>query len=731
MLKAQVGVLNASVNYANSSVCVEYAPEEASISDFKAAVQSIGYDLLIEDGGHNQQEEMQHIHYKKLKTNTLWATILSLPVVVIAMFLMNIPYANWIMLILTTPVIAWFGRSFFVNAFNQSKHGKANMDTLVALSTGIAYLFSLFSTFFPEFWHNRGQHAHVYFEASAVVIAFILLGKVLEERAKSNTSSAIKKLIGLQPNTVNLIRENGQENEMPISQVVNGDKLLVKPSDKIPVDGEIISGTSFIDESTITGESLPAEKEKGGKVFAGTINQKGSFVFLAQKVGGETILSQIIKMVQQAQGSKPPVQNQVAYIPGRIEKLMVNFTGEMVRKGQPLALIYSPELVTAQQELLETSKTKQAQPDIYEAAKEKLQQWKLTDKQISEIENSGKVQANMEVESTASGIVTARRVNNGDYVSQGSVLYEVSDLSRVWVLFDAYESDLPFLKKGDKVDFSIQALPGSAYSRTIMFIDPVIDPVNRVAKIRLEMSNPGAKLKPEIFATGIVKSNLAEYKDKLVIPRSAVLWTGKRSIVYVKQTGDEPVFKIGEIELGPMLGNSYVVTEGLKDGEEIVTVGAFSVDAAAQLEGKPSMMNQEGGKKATSMPGMVMPSDPKQSTPVNTKPANSNDMSGMEMQNSSETHPMTSSHRMSEQIKVSGNCEQCKTRIETAAKSVSGVSSAEWSSETKMLHVQFDGAKTNSDAIQKAIAKVGHDTENFKASESVYKELPECCLYRK
>ena len=203
--------------------------------------------------------------------------MLAFPVVVIAMFLMNIPYSNWIMLILTTPVIFWFGRGFFINAFKQAKHGKANMDTLVALSTGIAYLFSLFSTVFPEFWHNRGQHAYVYFEAAAVIIAFILLGKVLEERAKSNTSSAIKKLIGLQPNTVNVILENGQEKEIPISQVIIGDKLLVKPGDKIPVDGEIISGSSFIDESTITGESIPVEKEKGGRVFAGTINQKGSF----------------------------------------------------------------------------------------------------------------------------------------------------------------------------------------------------------------------------------------------------------------------------------------------------------------------------------------------------------------------------------------------------------------------------------------------------------------------
>lgn len=406
-----------------------------------------------------------------------------------------------------------------------------------------------------------------------------------------------------------------------------------------------------------------------------------------------------LRLYGKVQADERLLQNQVAYIPGRIEKLMVNFTGEMVRKGQPLALIYSPELVTAQQELLEAAKTKQSEPEIYDAAKEKLRQWKLTDKQIAEIENLGKVQANMEVESSAGGIVTARRVNTGDYVSQGSVLFEVSDLSRVWVLFDAYESDLPFLKKGDKMDFSIQALPGTTYSGTIMFIDPVIDPVNRVAKVRIEMSNPGAKLKPEMFATGIVKSNLDEFKDKLVIPRSAVLWTGKRSIVYVKQVGDEPIFKIREIELGAQLGNSYVVAGGLQDGEEIVTEGAFSVDAAAQLEGKPSMMNSESGVVAS-------------------------------------THGVTSSHHVSAatehlQFKVSGNCEMCKDRIETAAKSVSGVSSADWSSDTKMLHVQFDGSKTNSEAIQKAIALVGHDTEKYKAKDVVYKALPECCLYRK
>lgn len=316
MLKAQKGVVDASVNYANSSAQVEYAPDDASLDDFKSAIQSIGYDILIEEEGHSHHEELQHAQYQKLRNNTIGASILALPVVIIAMFMMNIPYANWIMLALTIPVIGWFGRGFFINAFKQAKHGKANMDTLVALSTGIAFLFSTFSTIYPEFWHTRGQHAHVYFEAAAVIIAFILLGKMLEEKAKSNTSSALKKLIGLQPNTVTLMLSDGREKEMPVSQVVVGDELLVKPGEKIPVDGEITSGSSFIDESTITGESLPVEKEKGGKVFAGTINQKGSFVFKAEKVGGATILAQIIKMVQQAQGSKPPVQKLVDKIAG-------------------------------------------------------------------------------------------------------------------------------------------------------------------------------------------------------------------------------------------------------------------------------------------------------------------------------------------------------------------------------------------------------------------------------
>ena len=307
-----------------------------------------------------------------------------------------------------------------------------------------------------------------------------------------------------------------------------------------------------------------------------------------------------VRLYGKVQADERLLQSQVAHIPGRIEKLLVNFTGEQVKEGQKLAEIYSPELITAQQELLETSKTKELQPEFYEASREKLRLWKLTDDQIETIEKSGQVKSTIDVVSNTNGVVTTRMVNDGDYVSQGTALFKIADLSKVWILFDAYESDLQFLSKGEKLSFTLQALPGKEYKGTIVFVDPVIDPVTRVAKVRVETGNTSGNLKPEMFATGIVSSNLAEYRNSVVIPRSAVLWTGKRSLVYVKQPEtEEALFKMREVELGPMLGESYVVTDGLNEGEEIVTSGTFSVDAAAQLEGKPSMMNPTGGKVST------------------------------------------------------------------------------------------------------------------------------------
>jgi Cu2+-exporting ATPase len=316
ILKNTKGVKNAAVNYGNQQAKVEWDENLIDAAGIQNAVRSIGYDLLITtENADEKQEEIKQQHFASLKKRTLWSAILTAPVVIIGMFLMDLPGANWISLILTTPVVFYFGRNFFISAFKKLKHRQANMDTLVALSTGIAYLFSTFNTFYPGFWHTRGLHAHVYFEAAAVIIVFVSLGKLLEEKAKSNTSSAIKKLIGLQPKTVKVLRNNKEET-VQVSELERGEIIIVKPGEKIAVDGMVESGQSFVDESMISGEPVAVEKMAGSKVFAGTINQKGTFTFRAEKVGSDTLLSQIIKMVQEAQGSKAPVQNLVDKIAG-------------------------------------------------------------------------------------------------------------------------------------------------------------------------------------------------------------------------------------------------------------------------------------------------------------------------------------------------------------------------------------------------------------------------------
>ncbi|WP_439581101.1 heavy metal translocating P-type ATPase [Dyadobacter bucti] len=319
MLKHTAGVADAGVNYANQSVYIDYDPKATNLPALDQVLQGIGYGLIIqedEDDAIAEQDRIRQEHYQELKTNTIRTGILTVPIVIIGMFFMDQSNLyNYIMLVLTLPVLAFFGKDFFTNAWKQATHGKANMDTLVALSTGVAFIFSSFNTFFPEFWHARGLHPHVYFEAAAVIIFFILLGKLMEERAKSNTSDALKKLIGLQPKTVRVIRD-GVEAEMNIKEVRSGDEIVIRSGEKIPVDGKVVSGSSFVDESLMTGEPIPAEKKAGDPVFAGTINQNGSFSFIAEKVGKNTVLAQIIKTVQAAQGSKAPVQRLVDKIAG-------------------------------------------------------------------------------------------------------------------------------------------------------------------------------------------------------------------------------------------------------------------------------------------------------------------------------------------------------------------------------------------------------------------------------
>ncbi|MDR2775751.1 MAG: heavy metal translocating P-type ATPase, partial [Tannerella sp.] len=312
-LNRQKGVLSASVNYASAMATVEYNPADTSPEILKKAIQEAGYDLIIETESdvNDEIEKTYREKYRHLRMNTLWAITLSVPVVMIGMIFMNMPYADYIVWALSTPVVFRFGRDFFVNAWKQLRHRSTNMDTLIALSAGIAYLFSVFSVLFPELWHSKGLHPHVYFETSGVIITFILLGRLLEEKAKGQTSSAIKKLIGLQPKTVTVVDASGRQIVVPLSQVVAGDVLAVRPGEKIAADGIVTEGSSYVNESMLSGESLPVPKKRNSRVFAGTINLKGSFHFKTEKIGAETMLAQIIHMVQDAQGSKIPVQKLV------------------------------------------------------------------------------------------------------------------------------------------------------------------------------------------------------------------------------------------------------------------------------------------------------------------------------------------------------------------------------------------------------------------------------------
>ena len=312
-LNNQVGVVKAEVNYANTSAKVEYIPSLVTAQQLKEAIQAAGYDLLINEGNEAKESlaDFKANQYQALRKRTIGALVLATPLFVIGMFFMGMPYGNYIMWALATPMIFIYGRQFFVGAWKQAKHRSANMDTLVAISTGTAYIYSVLITLFSDFMHRLGIHSHVYFEAAGIVIAFILLGKLLEEKAKGNTSSAIKKLIGLQPKHVTLVDANGHQTQVAISTVKVGDMLLVKPGERIAVDGSVVDGSSYIDESMISGEPIAVSKNEGSEVFAGTINQKGSFQFKAEKVGSDTILAHIIKMVEDAQGSKAPVQKLV------------------------------------------------------------------------------------------------------------------------------------------------------------------------------------------------------------------------------------------------------------------------------------------------------------------------------------------------------------------------------------------------------------------------------------
>lgn len=414
----------------------------------------------------------------------------------------------------------------------------------------------------------------------------------------------------------------------------------------------------------------------------------------------KSIPSKTIRLYGKIAIDERTLQSQTSYVSGRIETLNVEFTGEPVSKGQTLAVIYSPDLYSAQQELIEAKRMNQ--PTLVEAAREKLRLWNMTTQQIQSIEQSSVPSPTIEIKANTSGIVVSKRVNRGDYVSQGSVLYEIANLDRVWAVFDAFEADLPFLRKGDKLTFTLSAMPGREYSGIIRFIDPMIDPQSRTARVRIDLPNAKQELKPEMNAMATVEASPRQASSQLIIPQTALLWTGKRSIVYVRQPDTStPTFQLREIQLGASLNGAYVVESGLSEGEEIVTNGIYAIDASAQLEGKRSMMNTPDDGKERSHEG--------------------------HQHQSPSTETVHKTHAM---LKVNGNCEMCKQRIEEAAKSLSGVFSAQWDSKTQMLHLNFDDKKVQLNTIAQTLAKAGHDNEKYKASDAIYNQLPECCKYR-
>jgi len=317
-LKPQKGIKNVVVNYPNQSVFVEYNESEITLNTIQSKVKEIGYSILVGDKKEMEKafEKNEEKRLKTLQSKLIFASIFTVPIFVIAMFFMDkVPYENWIMLALSIPVLFWSGSEFYVIAWKKLKHFSSNMDTLVALSTGVAFIFSFFNTVYPQYFLNRGMQPHVYYESAVTIITLILLGRYFEEKAKSKTSSAIKKLMGLKPKEVTVIR-NGEEETIAYENILKGDLIVIKPGDKIPVDGKVKKGESYIDESMITGEPIPVLKEKKSKVFAGTINQKGALRILATGVGDNTLLSQIIQLVEQAQSSKPKIQKLADKIAG-------------------------------------------------------------------------------------------------------------------------------------------------------------------------------------------------------------------------------------------------------------------------------------------------------------------------------------------------------------------------------------------------------------------------------
>ena len=442
----------------------------------------------------------------------------------------------------------------------------------------------------------------------------------------------------------------------------------------------------------------------------------------------------VLRLYGSIQANELKKHSQTVHIGGRIEKLFVNFEGEQVKNGQLLASIYSPELLVAQTEFLEA--LKRGQPVITEAAKERLRFLRITEAQISNLEETGRANPYINVFADASGIVIAKKTERGEYVETGAVLFDLADLSSVWAVFNAYESDLLYLKIGDMIGYNVSSLPGMVFTGRVEFISPVVDSMSRTTKVRMETSNKNLKLKPGMLATALIH-NAKISEETIILPKTAVLWTGERSVVYVAKKLENSAlnFSLREVLLGHSLGDSIAIASGIAEGELVVVSGTFAVDASAQLAGKKSMMNlpQQGDTMNTiaKLTAAVICSTAfacndehkaHQQPVAQEKPAAAQSQSVAAQTQSAAVQKMS--------LAVQGACEMCKMKIESTAKAIEGVKAAEWNLNAKVLNVEYDPEKTSRNAVSKAIAAVGYDTELDKANDMVYKALPGCCKYR-
>jgi len=461
------------------------------------------------------------------------------------------------------------------------------------------------------------------------------------------------------------------------------------PQIMLPESGDCpICGMDLIPAES-GSEGLEADQFKMSKNAMALANIQTSVV------GDSKVENSVITLSGKIAENEEANAVQVSYFSGRIERLNVNFTGEKVRKGQLLATIYSPELFAAQQELLTAASLKESQPALYSAVRNKLKLWKLTNNQINEIEASGKIKENFPVYATVSGTVSEKLVDQGDYIKQGQPLLRIANLNTVWANFDVYENQINLFKKGQEISITTSAYPNKDFKAKVTFIDPVLNSKTRTVTLRAVLDNTTHIFKPGMFVQGNIKGIKSNKEHILIIPSTAILWTGKRSVVYLKTQGEDPIFEMREVTLGNRLGENYEIFEGLHHGDEIVTNGTFTVDAAAQLQSKKSMMNREGGKTTTGHEGHI----------------------GMNSENTNIS------------FGVRGNCTMCKSTIEKAANSIIGVTSAIWDIDKKKIDVSFDDKKTNEMAIHEAIAASGYDTEKIKGDLFVYNKLPKCCKY--